>query len=151
MKKILAAIIIVGTVLFTGCGAEKEKTMKCSRTINQATIKMNLTYNVTYKGDYVTKIKSSEEITTEDNSTLESYKTQLESTTASFKDIEHYDHEVKIDGNTLTSTITIDYEKIDTDKLIEIDSSMKQIIKDGKISVETIEALYSQLGVTCEK
>lgn len=151
MKKILAAIIIVGTVLFTGCGAEKEKTMKCSRTINQATIKMNLTYNVTYKGDYVTKIKSSEEITTEDNSTLESYKTQLESTTASFKDIEHYDHEVKIDGNTLTSTITIDYEKIDTDKLIEIDSSMKQIIKDGKISVETIEALYNQLGVTCEK
>lgn len=151
MKKILVAIMIMGTVLFTGCGAEKEKTMKCSRTINQASIKMNLTYDVTYKGDYVTKIESNEEITTEDESTLELYKTQLESTTTSFKDIEYYDHEVKIDGNTLTSTITIDYEKIDTDKLIEIDSSMKQLIKDGKISVVDIESLYGQLGVTCEK
>lgn len=151
MKKILVTIMVIGALLFTGCGAEKEKTMKCSRTINQAAIKMNLTYNVTYKGDYVTKIESSEEVTTEDESTLELYKTQLESTTVSFKDIEHYDHEIKIDGNTLTSTITIDYEKIDTNKLIEIDSSMKQIIKDGKISVETIEALYSQLGITCEK
>ena len=151
MKKILAAVMIIGTVLLTGCGAEKEKTMKCSRTINQAAIKMNLTYNVTYKGDYVSKIESNEKITTEDESTLELYKTQLENSTASFKDIEHYDHEVKIDGNTLTSTITIDYEKIDTDKLIEIDSSMKQLIKDGKISVENIESLYSKLGVTCEK
>ena len=49
----------------------------------------------------------------------------------------------------ISSQVT--YLILDTDKLIEIDSSMKQLIKDGKISVETIESLYNQLGVTCEK
>lgn len=151
MKKILVAIMIMGTVLFTGCGKEEEKVMKCSRTINQASIKMNLLYDVTYKGDYVTKVESTEEITTNDESTLELYKTQIENTVSMFKDIEYYDHEINIDGNTLKSTITIDYEKIDTDELIELDSSMKQLIKDGKVAVEDIESLYNQLGITCEK
>lgn len=151
MKKILVGLMIMGTILFTGCGAEEEKVMKCSRTINQSSIKMNLAYNVTYKGDYITKVESTEEIITDSTETLELYKTQIESTTASFKDIEYYDHEVTIEGDTLTSTITIDYEKIDTDKLIEIDSSMKQLIKDGKVSVDDIESVYNQLGITCEK
>lgn len=151
MKKILLLVTLTGVLLLTGCGAEKEKTMKCTRTINQANVKMDLSYNVTYKGNYVTTVKSQESITSEDATTLDTYKKQLESTTASFKDIKYYDHNIKIDGNTLTSTITIDYTKIDTDKLINIDSSMKQLIKDGKVSVEDIESLYNQLGVTCEK
>lgn len=151
MKKILVVIMVMGTVLFTGCGKEEEKIMKCSRTINQSSIKMNLSYDVTYKGDYVTKVESTEEITTDDESTLELYKSQIENTVSMFKDIKYYDHEIDIDGNTLTSTIKIDYEKIDTDALIELDSSMKQLIKDGKVSVEDIESLYNQLGITCEK
>ena len=151
MKEVLVGLMVMGTILFTGCGAEEEKVMKCSRTINQSSIKMNLSYNVTYKGDYVTKVESTEEVTTNDEETLEMYKTQIESATSSFKDIEYYDHEVAIKGDTLTSKITIDYEKIDTDELIEIDSSMKQLIKDGKVSVEDIESLYNQLGITCEK
>lgn len=151
MKKTLVALMIMGTVLFTGCGAEEEKVMKCSRTINQSSIKMNLSYDVTYKGDYVTKVESTEEVITDDTETLEVYKTQIENTTSMFKDIEYYDHNIEINGDTLTSTITIDYEKIDTDALIELDSSMKQLIKDGKVSVEDIESVYNQLGITCEK
>lgn len=151
MKKFLLALILSGVIFITGCGAEEEKTMECSRSLNQAGIKMELSYKVSYKGDYVTVIKSEEKITSDNSATLELYKTQLESVTKSFKDIEYYDHEVEIDGDTLTSTIKIDYTKIDTDELIEIDSAMKQIIKDGKVAVKDIEALYSQMGITCEK
>jgi len=151
MKKILVIIMTTAILLLTGCTAEEEKLMKCSRTINQASIQMNMLYNVTYKGNYVTKVESTEEVITDDQATLELYKKQIENTTAIFKDVEHYNHNITINGNKLTSTITIDYEKIDTDKLIEIDSSMQQLIKDGKVYVEDIESLYSQLGITCEK
>lgn len=151
MKKFLVAVLCTGVILLTGCGSEEEKVMECSRTINQSTVKMELSYNVSYKGDYVTKVKSTEKITTDDTTTLEAYKTQVESVTNSFKDIEYYNHNVTIDGNTLTSTIDIDYENIDTDKMIEIDSSMKQIIKDGKVAVKDIESIYNQMGITCEK
>lgn len=151
MRKLLVAVMCAGIVLLTGCGAKGEKTMTCTRTINQSGIKMNLSYNVTYKGDYVTTVKSEEKITASSEEVLETYKEQLEKTTASFKDIEYYDHDIKIDGDTLTSTINIDYEKIDTDKLIEMDSSMKQLIKNGKVSVDDIESVYNQLGITCEK
>ncbi len=151
MRKLLVAVMCAGIVLLTGCGAKEEKTMTCTRTINQSGIKMNLSYNVTYKGDYVTTVKSEEKITASSEEVLETYKEQLEKTTASFKDIEYYDHDIKIDGDTLTSTINIDYEKIDTDKLIEMDSSMKQLIKNGKVSVDDIESVYNQLGITCEK
>ena len=151
MKKFLTIVMIMGVFLFTGCKTEQEKIMKCSRTINQSEIKMDLAYNVTYKGDYVTKVESTEKIITDDQDTLELYKTQIENTTSIFKGIKYYDYDIKIDGNTLISTIKIDYEKIDTDELIAIDSSMKQLIKDGKIAVEDIESLYNQLGITCEK
>lgn len=150
MKKSLLVVMCIGVLFLTGCGAEKEKTLTCSRTVNQSGIKMDLNYNVKYKGNYVTVVKSEEKITSDDAETLETYKKELEKTTETISKIEHYDHDVKIDGNTLTSTITIDYTKIDTDKLIEVDSSLKQLIKNGKVSVNDIKSVYSQLGVTCE-
>lgn len=150
-KTILVLMLCISALMITGCGKEEEKTMNCSRTLNQNGIEMNLSYTVKYKGDYVTSVKSVEKIKSDDTATIEAYKTQLEETTSPYKDIKYYDHEVNVDGNTLTSTITIDYEKIDTDKFIEVDSSAKQLIKDGKVEVETIETLYNTLGITCEK
>lgn len=152
MKKFLTILLCTGVILITGCTSkDEEKVMNCSRSINQSSIKMDLNYKVSYKGDYVTKVNSKEEITADDASTLEAYKTQLESVTESFKDIEYYDHKVEIKDNVLTSTIDIDYTKIDTDALIEIDSSMSQLIKNGKVAVSDIEAVYNNLGITCKK
>ena len=150
MKKIILLVMCTSILLLTGCGNDKEKVMKCSRTLDQSGIKMDLSYKVSYKGKYVTKVNSTEKIISDDSETLKAYKEQLEKTTSSLKDIKHYEHNVKIDGDTLTSTIDIDYTKIDTDKLIKLDSSMKQLIKNGKVSVEDIKSVYSQLGVTCE-
>lgn len=150
-KTILLLVLCFSVFMVSGCGKEEEKTMNCTRTVNQNGIKMDLSYTVTYEGDYAKVVKSVEKIISDDEDTLETYKTQLEETTKSFKDIEYYDHDIKIEGNTLTSSITINYEKIDTDKLISIDSAMKQIIKDGKVSIDTLETLYTGLGNTCER
>ena len=61
--------------------------MKCSRTINQSGVKMDLSYDVTYEGDYVIKVKSLEKIISNEVSTLNTYKEQLEKTTEIFKNI----------------------------------------------------------------
>ena len=56
----------------------------------------------------------------------------------------------EINGNTFTSTVDIDYEKIDTEKLISIDSSNSQLIKNGKIDINDIKNIYESIGATCK-
>lgn len=151
MKKIIVALVVCFTVLLSvGCGAE-QKTMKCSRTMNQNDASLDLQYEVLYTGENVDIVKSTEKITSENKELLETYKETVEEQYKPYKDIEHYNYSVSIDGNVLTSTTNIDYNKINTAKMIEVDSANSQLIKDGKVKLETIEALYKQMGITCEK
>ena len=77
-------------------------------------------------------------------------KAQIESLYSPYNDIEYYEYNVKIEDNKLTSTVDINYEKVDTDKLLEIDSANGQLIKDGKIKVNDIKSVYESLGAICE-
>lgn len=152
MKKIWTLTAVAFVFLLAGCGAkQEEKTMTCTRTATQSNMNINLNYEVKYKGNYVTSVKSTEKIISEDTSMLEQYKTMVEETYSPYKDVKYYEYNVSVDGNTLTSIAEIDYEKIDTDKMIEIDSANSQLIKDGKISVDDIESLYNSVGATCKK
>ena len=151
MKKVVLFLMLCASAfMLTGCGSE-EKTMSCSRSLNQNGVEISLDYTVKYKGKYVTSVKSEEKVKSDSEEYLETLKSTLETQTSAYKDIKYYDIETKIDGNTLINTITINYEKIDTDKLIEIDSSVKQLIKDGKVAVDDIEKVYEAAGITCEK
>ena len=150
MKKFLFVFLMSGSLLLTGCNS-KEETMTCSRTVNRNSISMDMKYTVKYSGKNVTKIDTVEKVVSDDKSTLDFYKSKLDQSYEDYKDIQYYENEVSIDGNTLTSTTSIDYSKIDTDKLIEIDSSNKKLIEDGKINIDTIKSYYESLGITCEK
>ncbi len=162
MKKFLFVVACVSVLLLTGCGSEAEKgnkptpdagikKMVCTRTANQNGMEMDLKYTVSYKDNYVTTVESHETIKIEDKDILDVYKKSLEETIENYKGIEHYDTDLKVDGNVITSTTKIDYTKIDVDKLIERDSSLKLLIKDGKINIEDMENVYNQIGVICEK
>ena len=113
-------------------------------------MKTSLSYKISYKGDYVTRVKSEESIETSDTSTLNTYKEQIEKIYNPYKDVKYYQYDVRIDGNKLVSTVDINYEKIDTDKLIKIDSANSQLINDGKVKVSSVKSLYEQLGATCK-
>lgn len=151
MKKVMVGIIAcLSLMLLTGCG-ETQKTMKCSRTLNQSGISMDLQYEVLYTGDYVDVVKSTEKVTSDNKEVLETYRTTVEKQYEPYKDIEHYNYNVSIEGNVLTSTTNIDYTKIDTSKMIEVDSANGTLIKDGKVKLDTVKQLYSQMGITCEE
>lgn len=154
MKKIkYLLLVLVMTFLITGCQSEEtSKTMVCSRTINQDAISMNLKYTVTYKGKYVEKVESIEKITTDDTTVLDAYKQAVETTYQPYSKIDNYSYDVKVDGNTLISTVMADYTKIDYKKMLEVDTANQQIFTDdGKVKLETIESFYTKLGTNCTK
>lgn len=154
MKKVKYLVaLLLGVLIVTGCqGKDQTKTMVCSRTINQEQASMDLSYTVTYTGDYVEKVESIEKVTSTDTSALNSYKEEIEATYKPYANIKYYDTEVTVDGNTLTSKATIDYSKIDYKEFTNIDSANSQIFtSDGKVKLETMESLYEQIGATCTK
>ncbi len=150
--KFLATILGVFIIVFsvTGCSNEKES-MTCTRTLNQNNIKTTLKYNIEYQNDYVERVKSIETVETDNNDILKTYKSQIESIYSPYKDIDYYKYNVEIKDNKLTSTVDINYKKIDTDKLLEIDSANGQLIKNGKIKVDDIKSVYENLGAICKK
>lgn len=154
MKKLkYLVVLLLGVLIVTGCQNKDEiKTMTCTRTINQEEASMDLSYKVTYAGDYVEKVESIEKVTSTDTSALNTYKEEIEATYKPYANIKYYDTEVTVDGNTLTSKVTIDYSKIDYKEFTNIDSANSQIFTDdGKVKLETMESLYEQIGATCTK
>ncbi len=149
-KYLFLAVTMLVVFLVTGCSSSEEKTMTCTRTMNQSGMKTNLNYKVTYSGDYVNRVQSEESIETDDTTTLNTYKEQIENIYKPYKDIEYYTYNVTIDGNKLVSTVDINYAKIDTDKLLEIDSANSQLINNGKVKLSSVKSLYEQLGATCK-
>lgn len=151
MKKSLIFCISLFLFVFLLSGCENEvKTMTCTKTTNQNNTKMSLNYEVDYKGNYVTKVKSVEIVESDDSEYLNTLKEQTENIYSAYNNIENYNYKTEINGNTFTSTVDIDYEKIDTEKLISIDSSNSQLIKNGKIYINDIKNIYESIGATCK-
>ena len=72
-------VLLLGVLIVTGCqNKEETKTMTCTRTINQEQASMDLSYKVTYTGDYVEKVESIEKVTSKDTSNLATYKEEIE-------------------------------------------------------------------------
>lgn len=150
MKKIII-FICLSLILLTGCSNE-EKTMKCTSTVEESGIKADLQYTVYYNGNNVTKVNSIEKIEAEDdNINLEDIKETFEQKYSSYTDLDYYNVNVTIEDNMLTSTIDIDYTKVDLDKMIEIDSANSALIKDGKIDIDDLKTMYESVGATCKK
>lgn len=159
MKRVV--ILGIALLLFvTGCGQQtgynesntKDDKMICTRTTNANGLEMDFRYEVYYQGNDVNKVQTTEKITSDSTEILQAYQQQIKSLYSSFDNIEHYNYDVKIEGNTLISTTDINYQKMNIDELVNIDSSIEQLLNDDrKIDLDKITQVYEQLGATCEK
>lgn len=149
MKKI-GLVLFMSLLLLTGCTKEENGVLTCTRTAKQGNIDLSLNYKITYTGEYVNTIETTEIVKSEDQNTLNLYKSQIENVYKPYKEIDYYENEITLEGNTLTSKTTIDYEHINTDKLIEIDSANEQILKDGKAKVSDFRTMYENIGASCK-
>ena len=157
MKKIkFITIVLVCVLLMTsGCGKDakkaKENILEYTSSATQGVLTIDLKYTITYQGDYVQKEVSVNKITATKDVDLNAYKNTLEAEYERYKDIKYYDNKIKIEKNTITSTRTIDYSKIDTDKLLSAGSEYYELITDGKVKLSTLKDLYTNIGMTCKK
>lgn len=165
MKKIISlSFILLLVVLVTGCDdsssnsgvqvkkAEDESTLKCTRIaagVNDATASLN--YTIYYKGDYVTKTVSIERVESDNSSVLDQYEEAYTKIFQNYKNIAYYDNTVDRESNSVTSTTVINYEKVDTSKILAIEGEDGNIYdEDGKVRKDTLVSFYKKYGATCE-
>lgn len=164
MKKIISlCFVILCLFLLTGCEEENSKTakvkkekgeeiLKCTRTavgMNNATASLN--YTIYYKGDYVTKTVSIEKVKSDDSSVLDQYESSYKKIFANYKDIDYYDNTVDRTSDSVTSTTVINYEKVDTAKILELEGEDGNIYEeDGRVKKETLTDFFKKYGAKCE-
>ena len=150
MKRVIALFVCCFICFCTGCKSGKINTISCSRVVDQAGIKFDLSYKIVYKNNYVTAIHSIEKIVSDDSFVLQSYMDEVNGIYEPYKDLKYYEYEVNIDGNTLISKTDIDYTKVDTNKMLEIDPNNAGLIYNGKINIDTMRLYYESIGISCE-
>ena len=151
-KKIILSLVLSIIVLgCTGCNPETG-TMTCTMSSYPTEgITLRSTYKAQYKNNSVTELETVEQVIAEDEDNLETYKDRIDELYNGYQELDHYENKTTIEDNTLTSTTTIDYSKVDTDKLIEIDSGNAKLIKDGKVNIDDLQDMYRQNGCNCKK
>lgn len=151
--KLLSVLLVV--TLLCGCGATKEeKIVKCSLskkdTINGYELKSD--YNITAAGNIVKKVETKEVITSDTASVLDYFETTLNTTYEKFnKEYGGYTFTIKKEENTVVSDVSIDYAKMNLEKLSKDDSGMKAAMNgNNELTLDGIKAMYKSLGATCE-
>ena len=140
-------IISNGTVVKTG----KMKHKKCTRQATGGTgVDVELNYDVYYTDDVLNLLVSQEKIITEDISILEEYEDAYKKISVNYKDLEYYDQEVIRTNNSVLNKTTINYDKIDIQKLLDIEGEEDNIIEGGKAKVDLYISLLKRFGGTCE-
>lgn len=150
--KILSVFLV--SILLMGCEG-KEVVKKCTLSVNNSSngYSVNSTYEIHAKGDVVTSVKTKEVVTSDTESILSYFETNLNDTYKKANDTYGgYTYNIKKESNKVTSDVTINYEKMDLKKYVSDNSAMKSYVnKDNKITLKGAKKVYETLGATCEK
>lgn len=140
--------------ILAGCDKAEEKVTKCELTSNQAASGYSLksTYEIYSKGNVVDKVKIKEVVTTDKENIITYFESYLEQTYKTANETYGgYTYKVTKSDKDITADVTIDYTKMNLDKFISDNSSMKSYVnKDNKITLEGVTKIYEALGATCK-
>lgn len=114
-------------------------------------IDVTLNYFVTYKRGNILELHSVAKITSSDQNNLDIYEKSYQSISDNYKNLKYYDTSIVRDSNTLTYDVTINYDKIDVDALLDIEGEEDNIIDNGKAKLSLWLDLAGKMGTTCEE
>lgn len=151
--KILFASLLM--FLLVGCANnEKEVVKKCTLTSNQVAngYSLSSTYEIHAKGDVVNSVTTEEAVTSDTESVLTYFEDYLNKSYKTANDTYGgYTYTVEKSDNKVVSKVTIDYTKMDLDKFISDNSSIKAYVNsNNQITLEGVTKIYESLGATCE-
>ena len=144
----------------TGCddnvfeNISNQNITRCTLTQNNEEYEyvLEATYEIYSTNDVVDKVITKEVMTSDDEDMIEEYGEYVEDLYEEQDDTYGgTTNKVKVNGNTLTSTTTIDYSEMDLDAYIEdypslegYTNSNNQLLKNGLVR------LYESYGATCK-
>ena len=130
-------------------GIQKHKT--CTREANAGdNIEVELNYDVYYTDDILNVLISQEKIITDDQATLTRYEDAYRGIAKHYENLEYYDQVIDRTSNTVLYRTTINYDKIDIKKLLDIEGEDDNIVENGKAKVDLYLALLKRFGGKCE-
>lgn len=166
MKKIsiIICLLLISVVL---CGCEEKKKDKviindepintasmehkhCTREANATSADVSLEYDIYYTGDVLNLLISNEKIISADESILNTYEEAYRSIHKNYEGLENYDASVVRGDTTVTSTIKINYDKVDISKLIQIEGEDDNIFEDNIPKASKWLTLAKKFGTKCE-
>ena len=166
-NKILICIFIC-LLLITGCESTNKKSvnipdnesvdatkMKHKHCTRKGSIgdkgEVQLEYDLYYTGELLNIIKSVEKVISTDNDTLNTYEDAYRKIHASYEGLEYYETNLERTDDSVTSYMLINYDKIDIQRLVEIEGEEDNIIENGKAKVQKWLDLTKKLGMECEE
>lgn len=169
MKKNRIIIIFIFMILLCGCEQNKNvdsnkvtsdgsivnttqmKHKKCSRQGSAgAGAEVSLNYDLYYTGENINILHSEEKVITASNETLDTYEEAYRNIHKNYEGLQYYDAKVERGDTTVTSDITINYDKINIKDLLRIEGEEDNIIVGDKAKLSKWLELAKKFGTTCE-
>lgn len=163
---VIAAILLAGcsnsegsnqssnNFINSGISTEDTSNMQKLNCTREATagagIDVDLNYEVYYQGEYIKILHSMESVTTENQETLDEYETAYKNIAKNYEGLKYYDQTVTRTNNKVNNDTVINYGKIDTNKLLEIEGEEDNIIKDGKVKLDDWLNFAKKFGTKCK-
>lgn len=147
---ITLVIILIGllTIIKIKIGPINGK-LVCNYKNNSETMISTLSYKMDFKLKNVTKLETKEIIESEDEDLLKTYKDSLEELMKKYQDLKYYKTKIDNEKNKLIVKTTIEYDKIDMKKYLEIEGE-KSYIKHNKLKVAKLKEIYEKNGAKCQ-
>lgn len=112
---------------------------------------VELRYTIKYKAGDILELISVQKVISEKQDSLSTYEDAYKKIANNYTGLEFYDTDIVRDSNSVTYTTIINYEKININKLLDIEGKEDNIIKNGKAKLSLWLDLASKVGTTCEE
>ena len=154
MKNIIKlTFVFMLVLLLAGCKG-KEQVLKCTSKSNQSASGYKITskYDVYYSDDVVSKIETTETVTSNNNTILAYFEKQLKNQYKTNNDsYGGYTYKVTNKDGKVVSKVTIDYSKMDVNKFVKENPAMKSFVnKSNQITLKGVKTMYESMGATCK-
>ena len=139
-------IISDGTIIDTS----KMQHKHCSRKGNVQGGSANLNYEIFSTDDKISLLKSEEQVVSNDKNVLKTYEDAYRKIHKNYEGLQYYDAEVVVNDTSVTSIITINYDKINMKALLAIEGEEDNIIENGTAKLSKWIELAKKFGTKCD-
>ena len=176
MKKKLLIISLVFLSLFVvGCSKEDEAIDEKTPVANRGTIlddidssksgklactreayasegiDVELTYDIEYNNGYISILHARDKVISNSKDSLDEYEDAYRKIAKNYDGLKYYDITITRDNNSVTNDILINYDKVDIDKLLDIEGEEDNVIVNGKVALKDWVTFAEQFGAVCRE